>query len=881
MNKVNKDESLFATIAGVFGIIMYGCLRVFESLLTDSDLWRGLTALGVALVLAAILLVCQHFFKDTNLMTLVTGTLILTAFIGAALMTHTFDYYYTSMLCVFGVVCLYQRFKMLLIYFFINFAANISLFVFVFPNLDYIKYNVVTIQAVLFVYGTFFLAVLSYRSTSKEGRAEKGLKSFSALLSSTPNYTVIINEEARITYISSAMARFADIEPTLAVGQPLLDIFIDDNVRMMFADVIDADGFFSEVRQIDIDGAPHFYNIICDKLHGDVSGVYIDITEVTQTVQAKNEAEQAKEAAEQARVAAERANESKSRFLATMSHEIRTPMNAIIGIAQMQLQGGELSADQHSAIQKIFASGQGLLGIINDILDLSKIETGKLEINSYEYDVPSLINDTIQLNIVRIASKPIEFVLELDENVPSRLYGDELRIKQILNNLLSNAFKYTVSGKITLSVEAKLTYDETAPDNVIVVFKVADTGQGMKPEQLKMLFDEYSRFNTEFNRAVEGTGLGMNITKKLVDLMHGSIEVSSVFGEGSVFTVRIVQRIVSSERIGFELAEKLRSFEFGSEKLSSELQFTRENMSYGRVLVVDDVETNLYVAEGLLSLYGLKVEKASSGFAALDKVKNGGVYDIILMDHMMPEMDGIETTQKLREFGYTKPIIALTANAITGSDKMFKAKGFDEFISKPIDVRLLNSLLNTFVRDAHVNSPRLPEQPEISPVIPPKLLEIFSRDAAKAVITLRETADSGDLKLFTTTAHAMKSACANVGEAELSKLAEALETAGRSGDEAFIAANAGALIERLLPFTETPEAPTVSADGEDTAFLREKLAQIKSAVEDFDGNAALAIVGELKAKVWSAETRVRIAAIEDAAMFSDFEKAAELCSGEG
>ncbi|GHV34605.1 hypothetical protein FACS18949_10970 [Clostridia bacterium] len=874
MNKGNRNETLFATAAGVFGIILYGFLRILEAVLTNTELSRGVLVFCLAMVLGIGLLICQHFLKNKKIMALLTGTLILAVFIVGALLSHNFEYYYISMLCVFGIVCLYQRFKMLVIYFFINFAASIVLFVFVFSHSDYIRFHVITIDAILFVYGTFFLGVLSYRATSRESKADKGLKSFSSLLSSTPNYTVIINDEARITYISGAMARFADVEPTLAVGQPLLDIFIDDNVRMMFADIIDADGFFNEVRRIDIDDVPHYYNVICDKLHGDVSGVYIDITEVTQTVQSKNEAEQAREAAERAKVAAEDANESKSRFLATMSHEIRTPMNAIIGIAQMQLQGGELSDEQRGAIYKIFTSGQSLLGIINDILDLSKIETGKLEIESHEYDVPSLINDTIQLNIIRIASKPIEFVLELDENLPARLYGDELRIKQILNNLLSNAFKYTVSGKITLSVELRLTYDENAPDNIVIIFKVADTGQGMKPEQLKMLFDEYSRFNTKVNRTVEGTGLGMSITKKLVDLMHGSIEVSSVFGEGSTFTVSITQSIVNNDRIGRELAEKLRNFEFGSEKLSSELKFTREDMSYGRVLIVDDVETNLYVAEGLLSPYGLKIETVTSGFAAIDKVKNGEIYDIILMDHMMPEMDGIETTKKMRELGYTKPIIALTANAITGSDKMFKANGFDEFISKPIDVRLLNSLLKTFVRDAHIGAARRSE-----PIaIPPKLLEIFSRDAAKAVVTLKETSDNGDLKLFTTTAHAMKSACANVGEAELSKLAEALESAGKRGDEEFIKANVGAMIERLLPFAEAQETPTVSAIEEDTAFLREKLAQIKLAADDFDGNAMLAIVAELKIKTWSEETRKTIAEIEDAAMFSDFEKAEELCA---
>ncbi|GHV39097.1 hypothetical protein FACS189490_02130 [Clostridia bacterium] len=878
--KLSKEYKL-ANIAGTIGVLFYGVMVFLETLLKYRDMGgvAFLMCAGTALVLIFVHLI----MKNNRFVPLVTGVIIFAIFIVGASVTRNFDYYYIAMLCIFGIVCLYQRFKMVLLYFLLSIAANAVLFFTLFPQADYVNLNFVLISALLFAYGTFFLVTLSYRATSRESKADKGLRSFSSLLSSTPNYTVIIDGEARITYMSESMARFADIDPVLAVGQPLLDIFIDDNVRMMFADIIDTDGFFNEVRRIDIGANPHFYNIICDELHGDIGGIYIDITDVTQTVQSRNEAEQAKEAAEHAKIAAEHANESKSKFLATMSHEIRTPMNAIIGIAQMQLQSGKLTDAQSGAIQKIFSSGQSLLGIINDILDLSKIESGKLEIEYHEYDVPSLINDTIQLNIIRIASKPIEFVLELDENLPARLYGDELRIKQILNNLLSNAFKYTASGKITLSVKPMLTYDENATDSIAVIFKVSDTGQGMKPEQLKMLFDEYSRFNAEANRATEGTGLGMSITKKLVSLMRGSIEVESVFGKGSTFTVSIVQNIVNGDRIGRELAEKLRNFEFGSERLSTDLQFTRENMSYGRVLIVDDVETNLYVAEGLMSPYGLKIETATSGFAAIDKVKNGSTYDIILMDHMMPEMDGIETTQKLRELGYTKPIVALTANAITGNEQMFKANGFDEFISKPIDVRLLNSLLNTFVRDAHTDSERVQfaEQPVVSPERPsvsPALLEVFRRDAAKSVITLKETSDSGDLKLFAITAHAMKSACANVGETELSKLAEKLESAAKLGDEAFVTANTNALIEGLSAFAKPAEELfTSSADG-DPALLAVQLQKIAAACDEFDEGAALAAVDLLLKTQLSPATKATLTEIRSAIFSdSDFDKAKGLC----
>ncbi|MCL2231017.1 MAG: ATP-binding protein, partial [Treponema sp.] len=217
---------------------------------------------------------------------------------------------------------------------------------------------------------------------------------------------------------------------------------------------------------------------------------------------------------------AEKANNSKSNFLATMSHEIRTPLNAVIGIAKIEMQDESLPEKYMEAFEKIHNSGNTLLGIINDILDMSKIETGKMALNPVEYDVPSLIGDTIQLNIVRIGSKPIEFKLSVDENLPSRLLGDELRLKQILNNLLSNAIKYTDKGQVHLSVNFK-----TINEDIMLVLGVSDTGQGMKEEDKKKLFSEYLRLNTDANRSIEGTGLGLNITKKLVEMMNGEISV--------------------------------------------------------------------------------------------------------------------------------------------------------------------------------------------------------------------------------------------------------------------------------------------------------------------------------------------------------------------
>jgi CheY-like chemotaxis protein/anti-sigma regulatory factor (Ser/Thr protein kinase) len=277
------------------------------------------------------------------------------------------------------------------------------------------------------------------------------------------------------------------------------------------------------------------------------------------------------------------------------------------------------------------------------------------------------------------------------------MLGDMLRIKQLLNNLLSNAFKYSEAGKVTLSIATETS--EERDDKIILVVSVSDTGQGMTKEQVDELFDEYSRFNQEANRSTEGTGLGMSITNNLISLMNGEITVESELGKGSTFAVRLPQGLIDSDVLGSEAAENLRRFRTDNRAHLRNVQISREPMPYGNVLIVDDVDTNIYVAKGLLAPYDLKVDSADSGFAAIEKIKNGNSYDIIFMDHMMPKMDGIEATKIIRESGYTEPIVALTANAVAGQLEVFLENGFDDFISKPIDIRQMNAVLNKLIRD--------------------------------------------------------------------------------------------------------------------------------------------------------------------------------------
>ena len=505
---------------------------------------------------------------------------------------------------------------------------------------------------------------------------------------------------------------------------------------------------------------------------------------------------------EKAKQKAELANQSKSHFLATMSHEIRTPMNTILGISELQLREKNLSPATEEAFGKIYEAGDLLIHIINDILDLSKVEAGKLELNPVTYDIPSLINDTAQLIRLRHGSKPLEFLLKIDEMTPLELVGDQLRIKQILNNLLSNAFKYTDKGSIELSVSAEQNCES---GEVTLVLRVSDTGVGLTEEQIEQIFEEYLRFNTDADR-YSGTGLGMSITRRLVNLMNGSINIDSTPGRGSVFTVRLPQKRVGSEVCGPNLAEQLRNFRFQNSVLLRKALFLREYMPYGSVLVVDDVESNIYVAKGMLLPYGLKIDTATDGEEVVEKIKSGRVYDVIFMDHMMPKMDGMTAMKLLRSMGYKGNIVALTANAVMGREEMFLKAGFDGFISKPIDSRELNNLLNTLIRNKQtpgvIEAARRKQReqqkkdagtgfdqslPEIS-----ELEKFFLMDAEKALKALAEfqeklpDPDEADLTDFGVTVHGMKSALNNIGRGELSGEAFKLETAATEGNISYI-----------------------------------------------------------------------------------------------
>jgi len=505
------------------------------------------------------------------------------------------------------------------------------------------------------------------------------------------------------------------------------------------------------------------------------------------------------------------AGEAKSQFLAQMSHEIRTPINAVLGMNEMIIRESTDSTIKEYAAD-IKSAGRTLLSLINSILDFSKIEDGKMEIIEVEYDTCSLINDLINMVSDRAAKKGLELILEIDESIPSKLFGDDLRIRQVVTNLLSNAVKYTASGSVTLKMQGS----RLGEDGLLLFVAVSDTGMGIREEDKDNLCKSFQRLDEERNRNIEGTGLGLSIVSKLLQMMNSELRIDSVYGEGSSFYFEIRQRIVIDSPIGNYTERRIDANE------SDKMHVYAPDAS---ILVVDDNEVNLKVARSLMKLNGIELHTASSGVQCIDAVERNK-YDIIFLDHMMPGMDGIETLQQLfskQLVDENSVIIALTANAIVGAKEKYLEAGFTDYLSKPMDIDKLEEKLVMYLpkemisyrkesesKDSAVGSleksPETVEKPvyEIQSILNHELAlkyllgdeevykeiaQVYIETAEEKIIDLDKYYDEKDWKGFEVVVHGIKSSSLSVGAQKLSEHAKALEYAAKEGNAEFIEDN--------------------------------------------------------------------------------------------
>ena len=530
---------------------------------------------------------------------------------------------------------------------------------------------------------------------------------------------------------------------------------------------------------------------------------------------------------------AERANTAKSRFLANMSHEIRTPINTIMGMNEMVLREDASGVPKHYFMSMvnyaldIRGAAESLLGLINDLLDMSKIESGKMHLVEQEYDVQEMLRAIVSMIRVRSAEKELNFDVSIDEILPRRLYGDMGKIKQVVLNLLTNAVKYTEKGGFILSVEL----EKRENDNCVVRFSVKDTGIGIKEEDMDKLFTAYTRLDEERNSGIQGTGLGLDISRRFAELMGGSLVCKSVYGQGSEFIFTVSQKIIDKDPIGL--------FVEHDENAVKGPYIPKFVAPDADVLVVDDTPMNLSVIKGLLKPTKIFVTTAASGEECLEKIKETK-FNVVLLDHMMPGMDGIETMAKIREFDKDLPVYALTANAASGED-FYKSKGFNGYLSKPIDSEMLEKTIMKHLppemmekateADAVLDLTEIPEKYSFiyktegitvedgiknsggisSYIVSLKNFKDTIEENAKVI---KDAYDAGDIRLYTIKVHALKSSARIIGANELSHLAEELENAGNAGDRNFIDLNTEKALNDYYSFLDKLSGMDDEDDGE-------------------------------------------------------------------
>lgn len=608
----------------------------------------------------------------------------------------------------------------------------------------------------------------------------------------------------------------------------------------------------------------------------------------TELSQAKEALQQKNEELETAKSAVEKAEKARDIFLANMSHELRTPINTILGLNELILRESQEEAVKEYA-RDIRQAGNILLALVSDILDFSKLEADKMDLTEGIYDVSSLLNDLINSISVQLRRKKLDLVLEIAQDIPYKLFGDEIHIRQIIGNLLSNAVRYTEKGRITLHVSWK----ELPKDSVEMYVIVKDTGIGIKDEDIPKLFRAFQRMDSATRSKEDRTGLGLAITQRLVEMMGGRLEVQSVYGKGSAFSFRIIQKIVDREPLGdFEKQYKdsLRSIDDYHEKFIAPM---------GRILIVDDNAMNLAVAQGLLKGTRLQIDVAASGEECLELIKRK-TYHLICMDHMMPVMDGVQTLHAIRALEGNPsrdiPVIALTANAVAGARELYLKEGFQDYLTKPIDADKFENMLIEYLPDNVVyltNNRDISDEYEQTQeegdgefdiresqlylmgfnlrnglrymggdkALYGKVLRDFHSILQEKETALKDFLQKGDMPGYTIIVHSLKGNARNVGADDLADEAFELEKMAKAGQLEDVTVRSPILFSMmntmrnsLRVYLETEDAGEKAEQPvaeESAGSITEDdwvraLHELAARLDDFDGESAAAKLRELK-----------------------------------
>lgn len=680
----------------------------------------------------------------------------------------------------------------------------------------------------------FWGSVVLYIAVRANNRSKINIENMSQFIYYSLSIPVLVYDSSfRLQILNGAAAEFLNPSKEETV-------FTNNTIDKIF-EVTDADAFLFEGNHKNIDSICKNNRITCNlaisKIHdryNDTIGFIIIVTDLSERIKTMQKLEIAKQEAEAASLA-------KSTFLANMSHEIRTPMNAILGFSELVLKM-DVDTTVRDYVSDIKSSCQNLLAVVNDILDISKLESGKMELSLNHYYTNSLLQDVYHIINVQAREKGLRFRMETDSHIPHELYGDKTRIRGILINVLNNAVKYTNEGGITFHVNV------VGKENgaVTLKFTISDTGIGIREEAKEHLFESFSRFDQKKNYGIEGTGLGLAIVYGYLQLMGGTVTVDSTYGKGSTFTIVLSQKIINENPMG-----SIKTVDSISSLNEREIKILDT-----KVLAVDDNQINLRVIRGTLEYYGFKVDTASSGADAI-ALCSQTQYDLVFMDQMMPRMDGIETMGHIRTLsphyavGGKGKIIVLTANAIAGMRRELMDKGFDEYLGKPINFRELERVISTFIPPEKIVTQlgakdTIPEKPKEAPSLATELpapateapapaytqnrqavfadlvpeleyklglehcggeesvymeiLQLLHASGAEQLSQLKMFYNTKNQEQFTILIHSLKGQLLNVGHTRLSEFAKELEYASREGRQDFIEAHINRFLQKYEEF---------------------------------------------------------------------------------